>query len=109
MDIRAEVLLIALGSALVTLIPRVVPLVLLSRVALPAWIRSWLTYVPISILASLLASELFLSGGRSFVLQGNLSLIAILPVIAIAWRTRSIIGSVLAGIAAIALLRAITL
>lgn len=109
MDVRADVLLIALGSALVTLVPRVVPLALLSRIALPAWIRSWLGYVPISILGSLLASELFRSGGRGFVLQGNLSLIAILPVIAIAWRTRSIIGSVLAGIAAMALLRAIAL
>ena len=106
MEIRAEVLLIVLGSALVTVLPRVLPLVVLSRLDLPAWARAWLSYVPVSILGSLLASELFLPGGRMAPLAGNLSLIAIVPAIALAWAYRSIIGAVLAGVAAMALLRA---
>jgi branched-subunit amino acid transport protein len=108
MDIRAEILLIALGSAAVTLIPRAAPLVLLSRIALPDGLKAWLSYVPIAILGSLLSSELLLSGGRLAPLSGNLALVAIVPAIAIAWRYRSIIGSVLAGIAAMILLRALS-
>lgn len=106
MEIRAEVLLIVLGSALVTLVPRVLPLVVLSRLDLPGWMKAWLAYVPVSILAALLASELFLQGSRLAPLAGNLSLAAIIPAIALAWAYRSIIGSVLAGVAAMALLRA---
>ena len=106
MEIRAEVLLIAFGSALVTLLPRVLPLVILSRLNLPDWIKAWLSYVPASILGALLASELFLRDSRLAPLAGNLSLLAIVPAIALAWAYRSIIGSVLAGVAAMALLRA---
>lgn len=107
MEIRAEVLLIVLGSALVTLIPRVLPLVLLARLELPETVKAWLSYVPVSILGALLASELFLHEGRLAPLAGNLSLIAVVPALALAWRHRSIIASVLAGVAAMALLRAI--
>ncbi|MBI2318716.1 MAG: AzlD domain-containing protein [Betaproteobacteria bacterium] len=107
MEIRAEVLLIVLGSALVTLVPRVLPLVLLARLELPETVKVWLSYVPVSILGALLASELFLREGRLAPLAGNLSLLAVVPAIALAWRYRSIIGSVLAGVAAMALLRAL--
>ena len=108
MDVRAEILLIALGSAAVTLIPRVAPLVLLSRIALPDGLKTWLSYVPFAILGSLLSSELLLSGGRLAPLSGNPALVAIVPAIAIAWRYGSIIGAVLAGIAAMALMRALS-
>ena len=107
MEIRAEVLLIVLGSAFVTVLPRVLPLVVLSRMELPDWAKAWLSYVPVSILGALLASELFLPDGRLVPLAGNLSLAAIVPAIALAWAYRSIIGSVLAGVAAMALLRAL--
>ena len=63
MDVRPEILLIILGAALVTVVPRVLPLVVLTRVDLPAALKSWLAYVPIAILAALLAGELALEQG----------------------------------------------
>ena len=108
MDIRTEILLIALGSAVVTLIPRVAPLVWLSRIALPHWARTWLSYVPIAILGSLLSIALLFPGAGVAPFQTILPVAAIIPAIAIAWRYGSIIGAVLAGIAAMALLRAST-
>ncbi len=105
MEIRADILLIALGGAFVTILPRVAPLVLLSRTELPQWLRVWLGYVPVSILAALLASELLVSGGRLVSPAGGL--IAVAPAFLVAARLRSIIGAVLAGVATMAVLRAL--
>jgi len=48
MDIRPEFLGLVLACALVTAVPRVLPLVVLSRLRLPAWLVDWLGYVPIA-------------------------------------------------------------
>lgn len=106
MDIRAEVLLIVLGAALVTVVPRVAPLVLLARIDLPGWLKVWLGYVPVAVLGALLAGELFMPAGRLVPLTSNVSILAILPAIAVAARFGSIIGAVVAGVAAMAVLRA---
>ncbi len=103
MEIRADILLIALGAALVTVLPRAMPLVLLSRTELPRWLKIWLGYVPVSVLAALLAGELLVSAGRS----PFGGLIAVVPAFVVAARYRSIIGAVLAGVAAMAVLRAL--
>lgn len=107
MDVRAEVLLIVLGAALVTVVPRVVPLVLLARIDLPRWLKVWLGYVPVAVLGALLAGELFMNAGRLVPPASNTALAAILPAIAVAARFRSIIGAVTAGVVAMALLRAL--
>lgn len=107
MDIRADVLVIVLGAALVTVVPRVAPLVLLARIDLPRWLKVWLGYVPVAVLGALLAAELFMPAGRLVPLSSNVSLLAILPAIAVAARFGSIIGAVIAGVAAMAVLRAL--
>jgi branched-subunit amino acid transport protein len=105
MDIRADVLLIVLGGALVTIVPRVAPLVLLSRIDLPRWLKVWLGYVPVAVLGALLAGELFIPAGRLVPPSSNVALLAIVPAIAVAARFGSIIGAVIAGVAAMAVLR----
>ena len=107
MEIRADILLIALGAALVTVVPRVLPLVFLSRIELPGVLKAWLGHVPVAVLGALLAAELFVSGGKLAPLASNASLLAIVPAFAVAARYGSIIGAVLAGVAAMALLRAL--
>lgn len=105
MEIRTGVLLIVLGGALVTVVPRVLPLVVLARFDLPHWARTWLSYVPISVLAALLAAELALDHGDLAFKPREL--VAILPALAVAAYVRSLIGAVIAGVAAVALLRLI--
>jgi branched-subunit amino acid transport protein len=105
MDVRPEVLMVIVGGAAVTLIPRVLPLVVLAKLDLPAGLKAWLAYVPIAILAALTAGELTLSQGE-LALKWR-ELVAVAPVIAVVALTRSLIGAVVAGIAAIALLRAL--
>jgi branched-subunit amino acid transport protein len=92
MQIRAEFLALVLACALVTAIPRVLPLVALSRVQLPGWALDWLRYVPVAVLSALLAIEL-LSAGRAGVP-------AIGAAFAVAFLTRSLFGTACAGVAA---------
>jgi branched-subunit amino acid transport protein len=91
MQIRAAFLALVLACALVTAIPRVLPLVALSRVQLPGWALDWLRYVPVAVLSALLAIEL-LSAGRAGVP-------AIGAAFAVAFLTRSLFGTACAGVA----------
>jgi len=93
MDIRPEFLGLILACALVTALPRVLPLVVLSRLRLRPWLADWLGYVPIAVLSALLALELHAAPTA-----------AILPALAVAWFTRSLIATVAVGVAAFWLL-----
>jgi branched-subunit amino acid transport protein len=105
MEVRWSIFLIILGSALVTFIPRVLPIAILSRVELPGWAMRWLSYVPIAVMASLVGQELLMPNGKLEPLQHNLELIAALPAFLIAIFTRSLLGTVVVGIIAIMVLR----
>ena len=96
MDIRPEIALLVLGCALVTMLPRVLPLVVLSRVQLPARVAQWLGYVPIAVLSALLSIELLGTGGPGFV--------AIAPALIIAVLTESLLATVIVGVASYGLL-----
>jgi len=98
--------MVILGGAAVTVIPRVAPLVVLTRFALPGWLHAWLAYVPVAILSALLATELLVEGGK-LALKWR-ELVAIVPVFVIAATMRSLLGAVAAGVATIAVLRALT-
>jgi branched-subunit amino acid transport protein len=105
MEIRPAVLDVILLSALVTVVPRVLPLVLLSRVSLPPWALRWLENVPIAVLSALLAQELLLFDGRIALPPDNLALLAAVPALLMAAATRSLMGTVAVGVAAMAVLR----
>jgi branched-subunit amino acid transport protein len=90
MEIRAEILGLVLACAAVTAIPRVLPLVALSRVELPAWLSDWLGYVPVAVLSALLAVELAGTGAAG--------LAAIGAAFAVAFLTRSLLGTAFAGV-----------
>ena len=97
MDVRPEILALILACAAVTALPRMLPLVLLSRIALPQWLVGWLGYVPIAVLAALLAIEVLMLEGRPAV-AANPAALAILPALIVAALTRSLIGTVVAGV-----------
>ncbi|QRG68017.1 AzlD domain-containing protein [Brevibacillus choshinensis] len=105
MEIRWDVMLIILGAALVTFLPRVLPLMLFSRIALPEWGVRWLSHVPISVMAALVGQELFLQDGKWAPLTSNVQLLAAIPTFLVAIKTRSLLGTVVAGIISIMLLR----
>lgn len=105
MDVRGSVLVVIALSALVTVVPRVAPLALLSRVSLPGWVARWLEYVPIAVLAALLAQEVAFADERLALPPENLALVAIVPALLVAVRSRSLIATVGTGVVAMALVR----
>jgi len=99
------VLLIFL-MALVTFIPRVLPILLLSRRELPASVTLWLSYVPVAVLAALLAPALFAPGGTiNLGFDTNPAFWVAIPVFVVAHLTRNLFATVLIGMTMIALLR----
>jgi len=104
MDIRPEFLALVLACAAVTAVPRVLPLVLLAKIELPRWLLAWLAYVPVAVLAALLAIEVLVVEGKPAISTANPALLAIAPALAVAAVTRSLIATVGVGLAAFWLL-----
>ena len=106
---QTEQLLLILGMAVVTAIPRVLPLVLLSSRPLAAPFLRWLEMIPPAVLAALLASELLLvkteAGATLFFSTDNVFLLAALPTALAGWVTKNFFATVAVGMGTVALLR----
>lgn len=76
------------------------PLLVFSKLQIPDWGLKWLNYIPIAILAALLAQVLFMHE----TMQWDY-LIAAIPTFLVAIYTRSLLGTVLTGVIVIILLR----
>ncbi|MBB6024443.1 branched-subunit amino acid transport protein [Paenibacillus sp. JGP012] len=105
MEVRWDVFWIIMGSALLTFIPRVLPLMLFSKIQIPVWLLRWLEYVPVAVMASLIGQELFMNGNEWVPITENAALWAALPTVAVAIWTRSLLGTVLVGIVSMMILR----
>lgn len=106
MEIRSEILILILLSGLVTLLPRVIPLMVLSRFELPTWAIRWLRHVPVAVMAALIGQSLLLPDGqlvRTFAVEMAAALLAF----AVAVKTKSLLGTVVAGVACTMALRLI--
>jgi branched-subunit amino acid transport protein len=99
MEIRPEFLSLVLACALVTAVPRVLPLVLLSRFSLPQWLLDWLRFVPVAVLAALTAIEVLMPGGGKTLALHPPALLAIAAAFAVAARTRGLLAPAAAGVA----------
>ena len=106
-----SILLTILGMALVTYIPRFLPLLLLSSRSLPPLLVRWLELIPPAVLAALLTPALLLGKNEAgYFLDlnaDNVFLLAAVPTILVSWFTRSFFGAVAVGMISVALLRAL--
>ena len=101
-----NIALLIILMALVTFIPRVLPILLLSRRELPDSFTIWLSYVPVAVLAALLAPALFAPGDTvNFAFEANPAFWVAIPVFTVAYFTRNLFATVLAGMVLLALLR----
>ena len=102
------VTLTLVGMGVVTYLPRLLPLLLLTRngragSGLSPWVEDWLRHVPAAVLAAMLLPSLLCAEGQLNLHFDNLYLWAAIPTLLIAWRTRSLFGAVIAGMAIVAL------
>jgi branched-subunit amino acid transport protein len=115
---QTVVLLTIAGMGVVTYLPRLLPLLALTRRApnedrsgssMSPLVEAWLRHVPAAVLAAMLFPSLLVSEGRlhlaadRLLSADNLYLWGAIPTLLVAWKTRSLIGAVLAGVAVVAL------
>lgn len=92
------------GMALVTLATRAAPLLLLQGEP-PAWLARWLGGVPVAVFVALALRPLVVSAGDDPRLAVGAPLIAGLVGAVVAWRSGSVVATIVAGMAAFWLLR----
>lgn len=96
------VTLLILGMAVVTFAYRYAPLALLERFKLPGWAYDWLDLVPAAVLAAMLCQAVFPAGEAQP--WQTPELLAAVPTAVVAWRTRSMLRTMIVGMMAYALL-----
>jgi len=99
------ILLTILGMAVVTYLPRLLPVYFLSSRSLPPLVVDWLRYVPVAVLAAMLFPSLLVQGDQVALAPNNIFLYAALPTLLVAWKTRSLFGSVMVGVVLVAAAR----
>jgi|GEM_PF-998156 len=93
------------GGCLVTVLPRVLPITLLAKAALPERLVEFLTCLPVAILAALIAAELLLDDQHPAFSTNSLKLLAALPTLWIAIKKNDLLLTVFTGILSLAFLR----
>jgi branched-subunit amino acid transport protein len=73
------------------------PLVLLSQRKLPSWLAEWLELIPAAILSALIAPTLFAHSTPRVLTFGKFELLAAIPTLLCAVKTRSLAGTVVVG------------
>lgn len=104
---QKTILLTILGMALVTYIPRLLPVWHLSSRRLPPLVVVWLRYVPAAVLAAMLFPAIVVRNQQVELGLDNLFLWAAFPTLLVAWKTRSLFGSVVVGMVVVAVARAV--
>jgi branched-subunit amino acid transport protein len=100
-----QIFLTILGMLVVTYLPRVIPIWLLSSQSLPPVVTAWLRYVPVAVLAAMLFPALVIQDGSISLGWRNVFLWAAFPTLLVTWKTRSFFGAVVVGMALVALAR----
>ena len=100
--------LTVIAMGLVTFGIRLLPILALERFPIPPRLRQALRFVPPAVLSAIILPELLYPKNGPFNFSfGNLRLIAGLIAIVVAWRTRNVLLTIVAGMGVLWILQAI--
>lgn len=99
------VVYVIVGGCVVTVLPRILPITILSKMKLNKKVEDFLTYIPISILAALISVELFTVDNKLSIEGNFVELLAAIPTLLIAIKKNNLLLTVLVGIVAVGILR----
>lgn len=102
---ETTILITLVGMALVTYLPRLIPAWVLRDKQLPEFLVAWLRFVPVAVLAALLLPSLLIEGERINFSANNLYLWAAIPAGLVAWKNKSLFGTVVVGMLVVAIVR----
>lgn len=97
---QAQVLAVITGMAVINFAVRFIPLAVVSRLELPRPFLRWLSFVPISVMGALVATEVLRPGGSWQPPLTNAGLYAAALTAIVFKTTRSFLGATVAGMAA---------
>ncbi|MGK9289009.1 AzlD domain-containing protein [Staphylococcus warneri] len=101
-----HMLIIIILCGIVTILVRVIPFMMISRVNLPDVIIQWLSFIPITLFTALVLDGIIQQHEDSLGYTLNVPfIIALIPTVLLAIYTRSLTWTILGGIAFIAALR----
>lgn len=104
MTTSVAMVLLILGCALVTWIPRILPFILVKNMNMPKIVLRWLAYIPVCILSALVIEGFFVKE-EAFVTVQWLNVMAFIPTLFVALLTKSLSKTVIAGVVTMAGLR----
>ncbi|MBK8984819.1 MAG: AzlD domain-containing protein [Chloroflexi bacterium] len=96
-----------IGMGIVTYGLRLGPLLLLERMEIGATARQALRFVPTAVLCAIIFPELFMPGGAPDISLGNERLLAGLFAAVVAWRSKNVLWTIVAGMIVLWILPAI--
>jgi branched-subunit amino acid transport protein len=99
--------LVMLLGGLLTFLTRLSFIALLHKWNVPGWFRRGLRFVPMAVLSAIILPELTRPEGTLFLSWRNPQLLAGVVAILVAWRTRNVILTILAGMAALLVFQAL--
>ena len=102
---NAALLLCLLGSVVVTLLPKILPVTFLKGDSLPPLLRHWLSFVPVAVMAALVGPDVFFYEGHFNAGLSNLFLMVSLPALLVAWWTKNYFLTSAFGLALVILAR----
>lgn len=93
------------GCCLVTLLPRILPVMLLSKMKIPDGLSKWLKHVPVAVMTALLVNELMVENGTINLTVNFFELLVAVPTFIVAIKTKSPIFTVAVGVISLMVLR----
>lgn len=96
---------IIIGGAVVTILPRILPIMFISKINLSDNISKFLNFIPIAILSTLVVSQLFIDNNKVSI--NTYETIAVIPTVIIAIKKNNLLLTVIVGVISLALLRII--
>ncbi len=97
-----------IGMGIITYMIRLTPILLMERVEISGMARQALRFVPAAVLSAIIFPELLMPGGELDISLGNERLLAGLLAAVVAWRTKSVLWTIIAGMAALWILQHIS-
>lgn len=96
---------IVLGMALVTYIPRMLPLTLLAKKRIPWRLQRFLSYIPVAVLSALLIPSVLVVESKISMGPSNPMALATLIALPVALKTKNMFITVILGMALVALIQ----
>ncbi|MDD3895032.1 MAG: AzlD domain-containing protein [Syntrophomonadaceae bacterium] len=99
-----SIFIMIFGVSLASLLPRILPVALLSRISFPPVFIRWLSYVAPAVLGALTALSVLAPQGTIHISINNIYIWAFIPTLFSAIKTRSLFITLIVGIVSMALL-----